>query len=180
MGRAKAAIIAPRSDGLSLSARTAGLLVAATDAALEVGPGFTSLDRVIESGPGRGPLAAVVDGWAELGRRGWSGPVLVVATDLPHLTAGMLAWLTEYEPGHSVVPIAGGRLQTLCARYQPSDLEAAAGLVESGRRKMLDLVESIGARCVPEDVWVARAGRPDCLVDVDTPEDLDAAGGCNP
>ena len=159
-----------------MSERTADLLVAATSVALEVGPGYTNLDGVAESPPGRGPLAAVADGWKELGRREWTGPVLVVATDLPHLTVEMLRWLAAFEPGDSVVPVADGRLQPLCARYEAADLDEATRLIASGARKMLDLVSSISPRCVPEDVWVPYAGRADSLIDVDTPEELAALG----
>ena len=176
MGRDKAALAAPGPGAETLAERTAGLLRVVAGVALEVGPGYTSLDRVDESRPGRGPLAALAEGWGELGRRGWAGPVLVVATDLPHLTAQMLAWLAGYEPGHSVVPLAGGRFQPLCARYEPDDLDVGTRLVESGRRAMGDLVAAIEPRLVPEELWIPAAGDPDCLLDVDTPEDLDALG----
>ena len=177
MGRDKAALAPGGPGALSLSERTAALLVGATEISLEVGPGFTTLDRVDEPMPGRGPLAAIVEGWAELRRRGWADPVIVVATDLPHLTAGMLAWLAACDPGHSVVPMSDGRFQPLCARYEAADLDVATALVESGRRAMGDLVTAIEPRYGPEQVWVPHAGRPDCLVDVDTPEDMDALGG---
>jgi molybdenum cofactor guanylyltransferase len=180
MGRDKAAIRTDPRDGQTLSERTAGLLRRATELALEVGPGFTSLDRVADSRPERGPLAALVDGTEDLRRRDWTGPVLVVATDLPRLTVEMLHWLAAYEPGVSVVPVANGRLQPLCARYEPGDLDRAAQLVASGERRMLELVSSISPRCVPEDVWGPYAGRPDCLVDVDTPEELAALGRSDP
>ena len=176
MGRDKAALLTDPARGQTLSERTADLLRAVTGVALEVGPGYTNLDGVAESPPGRGPLAAVADGWKDLGRREWNGPVLVVATDLPHLTVEMLHWLAAFEPGESVVPVADGRLQPLCARYEAADLDEAVRLVASGTRKMLDLVSSISPRCVPEEVWVPYAGRPDCLLDIDTPEELAALG----
>jgi molybdopterin-guanine dinucleotide biosynthesis protein A len=174
MGRDKAAVVPGAAGGPTLSQRTADLMLAVVEGAVEVGPGFTTLDRATEPSPGRGPLAAVADGWDDLHRRGWTGPVVVVATDLPNLTVEILTWLTEHEPGSSVVPVAGGRIQPLCARYEPADLDAAVVLVESGARAMGALVAAIRPRCVPDEVWAPHAGRPDCLIDVDRPEDLDA------
>lgn len=160
--------------GLTLAERTAGLLAAATTTAIEVGPGFSRLPHVCESPPGSGPLAALVAGWAELGRLGHAGPVLVVATDLPRLTSGMLDWLARFGSGRSVVPVARGRLQPLCARYEATDMVRATRLVEDGRRAMSDLLEAADALLAPEAMWGQFAGDPRCLDDVDTPNQLDA------
>lgn len=160
--------------GLTLAERTAGLLAAATTIAIEVGPGFSRLPHVCESPPGSGPLAAVVAGWAELVRLGHAGPVLVVATDLPRLTSGMLDWLARFRSGRSVVPVARGHFQPLCARYEPGDLVLATRLVAEGRRAMSDLVEAVDAVLAPEETWSEFAGDPLCLDDLDTPDQFDA------
>jgi molybdopterin-guanine dinucleotide biosynthesis protein A len=162
------------AGGLTLADRTAGLLAAATSIAIEVGPGFSRLPHVCESPPGSGPLAALVAGWAELGRLGYAGPVLVVATDLPRLTSGMLDWLARFRSDQSVVPVARGHLQPLCARYEASDLVLATRLVADGRRAMSDLLEAVDAVLAPEEIWCEFAGNPLCLDDVDTPNELDA------
>ena len=187
MGRNKAELVLPdfrrrstdanRSEllgGLTLAERTAGLLATATTIAIEVGPGFSRLPHVCESPPGSGPLAAVVAGWAELDRLGHSGPVLVVATDLPRLTSGMLDWLSRFPADRSVVPVARGHLQPLCARYEASDLVLATRLVADGRRAMSDLVEAVDAVLAPEETWSEFAGDPLCLDDLDTPDQFDA------
>jgi molybdopterin-guanine dinucleotide biosynthesis protein A len=178
MGRDKATIRirsngeAPGGGSGTLAQRTADLLRDATEMALEVGPGFTELDHVSESPPGNGPLFAVAAGAAELGHRGWHGPVLVVATDLPRLTSGMLAWLAGHAPGRSVVPLAGARPQPLCARYEPVDLALAGRLVGQGKRSMAALLEAASPLLVAEDTWLSAAGEPGCLDDVDTPAQL--------
>ena len=48
--------------------------------------------------------------------------MLVVATDLPRLTQGLVAWLARYPSLDSVVPVDGGHPQPLCARYSAADL----------------------------------------------------------
>jgi molybdopterin-guanine dinucleotide biosynthesis protein A len=174
MGRKKAAIRWPdRSgpDAQTLSVRTAGMLLEVCSLALEVGPGDSGLESVLESPPGAGPLTAVAAGWRALTARGWEGPVLVLATDLPRLNVAMLRWLDGHPAPGSVVPVVDGRVQPLCARYSPADLAAAAQLAESGRRAMRDLVESFDGLLVQPEEWAAVAG-PDVLADVDTPEDL--------
>ena len=157
---------------LTLAEKTAEILQRETDIAVEVGPGFTHLHHVCESPPHSGPLAALVAGAVELRRLGRDGPVLVVATDMPRLTSGMLGWLATYEPGRSVVPVARGRVQPLCARYERDAIAVASRLVSEGERAMAALVDRINPLLVGEETWAQFAGDPSCLEDIDTPEQL--------
>ena len=156
-----------------LAERTAVLLRAVAGPVVEVGPGRSSLPAVSEEPPGAGPLAAVAAGASALAAAGWRGPVLVVATDLPLLDLGLLRWLAAHPDSRSVVPLAAGRVQPLCARYSAVDLDTAARLVGSGRRAMGDLLAAIDANRAPEEEWVPRAVHPAVLADADTPEDLE-------
>lgn len=175
MGRDKASI-RPSGEAASgeptLAERTARLLTATCSPAFEIGPGRTGLPVVAEPHPGLGPLAAVAAGWEALTATGWADPVIVVATDLPRLTGTMLAWLADRPGDRSVVPVADGRVQPLCARYSPSDLETACDLVADGRRSMTALLEVTDPELVSEDQWGPPAGGVEVLSDVDTPDDL--------
>jgi molybdopterin-guanine dinucleotide biosynthesis protein A len=95
MGQHKATMVVP-DDGVNLARRTAALLEQVVDPAFELGLGFSSLPAVAESAAGGGPLVAVASGWTHLSAAGWSGPVLVVATDLPLLTVDLLDWLVQH------------------------------------------------------------------------------------
>lgn len=170
MGRDKATVAGP--DGRTLAARTASILAAICSPAIEVGPGRSGLDSVTEDPPGSGPLAALVAGSDALRAEGWAGPVIVLATDLPALSPSMITWLAEYPGGGSVVPVAAGRVQPLCARYSPADLGVAAGLVAAGRLAMTALLEATDPELVAEQAWADAAGGVDVLADADTPEDL--------
>jgi molybdopterin-guanine dinucleotide biosynthesis protein A len=173
MGTDKASLRLSPSDPDTLAERTGRLASAVAAIALEVGPGRSSLPAVSEDPPGAGPLAAVAAGFQALVGRGWGGPVLVVATDLPHLSEPLLRWLAGYPSESSVVPVRDGRVQPLCARYSREDLETAARLVAGGRRAMRDLLEATTPLLVPEDVWAdAGRGGAAAIDDVDTPEDL--------
>lgn len=180
MGRDKASLrldggpdVAPAgAGGITLAERTASTLLAVCSPAVEVGPGHTRLRAVQEDPPGAGPLAAVVAGSSALCADGWTGPVVVVATDLPALSVAMIAWLADRDGTRSVVPVAAGRVQPLCARYSPADLAVAAGLVSAGRRAMTALLEATDPDLVAEEIWAAAVGGADVLADADTPDEL--------
>lgn len=143
---------------------------------MEVGPAWTGLPSVTEDPPGQGPLVAVATGWDALWSGGWRGPVLVVATDLPRLDTAFLSWLAEHPAPGSVVPVRLGRVQPLCARYAPQDLDQARRLVAAGRRKMSDLVEAIDPLLAPESGWPGGLDGRCVLDDADTPADFDRLG----
>jgi molybdenum cofactor guanylyltransferase len=171
MGRDKALIDV---DGSPLWRRTAELLALVADPVVEVGPGYSPLPRAVEPSPGSGPLHALAAGAHLLRRSGHLGPVLLVATDLPRLSAGLLDLLASWPGTASVVPLAGGQPQPLCARYSGADLATAAALVEAGHRSLRSLLDRIEATWLEPVDWVGAAGRADALADIDTPEDLAA------
>lgn len=172
MGRTKATLPA---GSTTMSRRTAELVAAVADPVVEVGPGHSGLRAVTDAVTAGGPLAAMAAGAAWLAGQGWAGPALVVATDLPLLTVGLLRWLAAHPAGGSIVPLdPEGWAQPLCARYHPRELAGAAVLVDSGHRAMHDLLDA--AATVTYVTWGewAEAGGPEALTDVDTPADLAA------
>jgi molybdopterin-guanine dinucleotide biosynthesis protein A len=163
----KAALPTPDGDE-SLAGRTARLLRKVTSVALELGPGYTDLTAVADPEPGLGPLVAVARGVEALRERGCNGPVIVLATDMPRLSPGLLERLAAHPSPRSIVPMAGDRPQPLCARYAAADLARAPALVADGRRAMRDLLAAIDPLYVDTD--------PTDLADVDTPADLERLG----
>jgi molybdopterin-guanine dinucleotide biosynthesis protein A len=173
MGRDKATI--PHPAGGTLAGRAAAALqVVVAGPVIEVGPGVSGLaPSVPDAWPGAGPLAAAATGAGALAVRGWRGPALIVATDLPALDDSLLAWIAAHPAPGTVLPVVDGREQYLCARYNGATLRAAGGLVASGRRRMSDLVAGRRVHRAGPDEWSAVAG-PGAWLDVDTPEDLAA------
>jgi len=102
--------------------------------------------------PGGGPLGALA---AALGRAG--GPVLLLACDLPFLTAGFLHGVLEALPGHDwAVPEEGGRLHPVAGAYAPTALGPARALLARGERRMGALLADpdLRGRRVPlEPAW---------------------------
>lgn len=175
MGHAKASIRAGRSaEGPSFADRTAAILLAATDPALEVGPGYSPLPPVEEEPRGAGPLVALACGALELQRRGWNGPAVVIATDMPMLQPALVAWLVSHPSRGSVVPVVATRTQPLCARYSAEDLTVAVSLAHSGAKAMRDLLAATEPVLAGPEDWGAAGIREEWFADVDDPGDLAA------
>lgn len=149
-------------------------LVAAASPVLCVGPDpGLGLDTVEDDH--RGPLAALAAGMRRLAEVGFDGPVLLVACDMPFLTADLLTLVArELGSAQASVPLSGDRLQPLAACYAASVLPVADRLVAAGRLSMRSLLEEIDVHQVDRERWRRLAG-PEALTDVDTPADLRSA-----
>jgi molybdopterin-guanine dinucleotide biosynthesis protein A len=174
MGRDKATMKLPGEE-TTLAQRTGQLLASAVAPcpALEVGPGVSGLPTASDLGvldPGTGPLTAVLAGAEALSRSGFKGPVVVVATDLPLLSAEVLAFLVGHPGTGSVVPVVAGRPQPLLARWARSDLEHAAELGRLGERSLRG-VFGPDTSFVSESEW-APLFSATVFSDIDTPSDL--------
>lgn len=173
MGSTKAAMRSGRTaDGPTFADLTAAILLATTDPALEIGPGHTGLPHVEEVPSGTGPLAALACGAVELGRRGWNGPAVVIATDMPMLDPAVVTWLVAHPAPGSVVPIVGTRPQPLCARYSAEDLATSVSLSHDGARAMRDLLEAINPVLAGPDDWGSAGIQKEWFADVDNPGEL--------
>jgi len=160
MGTDKATLVI---EGETLAARAARLLAEVCAPVVEVGSGVTNLPSVREEPPGSGPLAALLAGVDKLDV---GGPVLVLACDLPLVTAAALHRLARWPGVASVVPLVDGRPQYVCARWSEAALGAARAEFASGGSAM-QVLASIDAEFVE--------GGAD-FVDVDTPADLGRLG----
>jgi molybdopterin-guanine dinucleotide biosynthesis protein A len=158
-----------RIGGVPLAQRVGRRARAVGAPALEVGPGHSGLELAPESEPGSGPLAALADGVRALRDRGFSGPALVLCTDLPLIDTATLMTLRNWPGSSSVVPLLGGRPQPLCARWSAADLDATPAMVAAGERSLQALLARSG-------ITLTGAIDPRRLSDADTPEELDALG----
>jgi molybdopterin-guanine dinucleotide biosynthesis protein A len=168
MGFDKASV---QVDGVPNAVRLAAVLGEVASPVVEVGPGRSGLVAVDEQPPGQGPLSATCAAWETLRAMGHFGPVLVVACDLPFVTAEDLGLLATWPGPASVVPVAAGRPQPLCARWSPEDLSAARLLVQGGERSMKALLLRPGVVFVDEKHWPEGKARR-VFADFDTPSDL--------
>jgi len=119
-------------------------------------------------------------GWGALGglhaaltacKTDWS---LVVACDLPFVTAELLSHLASKRSEHeAVVPVqSDGRPQPLCALYRiDSCLPQASKLIESGHRRPLDLLERVKTSWVPFSDLSSMEHSQKFFLNINTPED---------
>jgi molybdopterin-guanine dinucleotide biosynthesis protein A len=109
----------------------------------------------------RHPMAGVVRALRAAGGRA----VLAVAVDLPFAGPGLLRRLATAPAGRAlaVAPRAEGRLQPLCARYEPGALAALTGF--DARERATDLLERL-------DPVVLDVDDADAFLNVNAAEDL--------
>jgi molybdopterin-guanine dinucleotide biosynthesis protein A len=168
MGRDKAELAV---HGERLADRAARVLAEVCDPVLEVGPGRTSLEPVLEDAPGEGPLAAVAAGGRALRARGHDAAALVLAVDMPLVEPPLLRFLARF-PGHStVIPFVAGRAQPLCARYSGAALETAERLATAGEPSMRALLAAGDVQWAGPRMWGDVADER-AFLDLDTPEDV--------
>jgi molybdopterin-guanine dinucleotide biosynthesis protein A len=163
----------------SLGAATDGQIVVANDASAPAW--FPGARIVADAEVGTGPLR----GLATALQSADGSPVLVVAWDMPFVTAPLLRALRDMGEREraSVVPVHGvpGRLEPLCAYYRPDALEICLRLLASGERRARALHAALpGARAL-SGAELARQGDPERLfTSVDSVEQLEALGGRRP
>ena len=153
--------------GETLAARAARALASVCDPVIEVGSGASGLGCIREDPAGSGPLAALLAGARALGT---SGPVMLLACDVPFVEAPLLRLISEWPGDATIVPVVDGRRQYACARYGPDALERAAVLLAAGERSLRAVVDGACDE-LTEEQWRAVAP-PNAFADVDTPEDL--------
>jgi molybdenum cofactor guanylyltransferase len=172
MGTDKSQLLIERQ---TFTERIAETLLAITDSVTVVGR---------ESHPTLPSIPDVYPQWGALGglhaalaacKREWA---IIVACDLPFVTAELLTFLAEMRLDHeAVVPIQpDGRPQPLCALYRVDPcLQRASALIKAERRRPLDLLETVKTRWVEFDQLRNLAQAQNFFVNINTPEDYDEA-----
>lgn len=165
LGRDKATLPV---GGESLAVRSARVLAAVCDPAVEAGPGVSGLPAVQEDPPFAGPLAGLL---AAVDAHLLDAPVLLLACDLPLIEAPLLRMIAAWPGERSVVPVVDGKAQYACARYSAAAIDRARA---SGATTLRELTDR-GVVFLDEGVW-GMVATPEMFRDVDTPDDLDSLG----
>jgi molybdopterin-guanine dinucleotide biosynthesis protein A len=125
-------------------------------------------------------IADVYPQWGALGglhaalaacKREWA---IVAACDLPFVTADLFLSLAAQRLDHeAVVPIQpDGRPQPLAALYRVDPCrQRATELIEAGRRRPLDLLETVNTRWIPFDDLRNLEQSEKFFVNINTPSD---------
>ena len=135
-------------EGQTFTERIAETLLKLTNSVFVVGREADSrLPSVADVYPQWGALGGLHAALAAC-KREWA---IVVACDLPFVTAELFSFLAEKRVDHeAVVPVQeDGRPQPLAALYRVDPCrQRATELIEAGRRRPLDLLEAVKTRWV--------------------------------
>jgi len=158
-------------DGQTFTARIAQTLLKLTDSVCVVGrDADSSLPSMPDVYPEWGALGGLHAALTACSRE-WA---VVVACDLPFVTAELFSFLAEKRLDHEAVAAVqeDGRPQPLAALYRVDPCrQRATELIEAGRRRPLDLLEAVKTRWVPfaEIRNLTQAER--FFVNINTPSD---------
>ena len=144
------------------------IVVANTDQS-ERAPADIPHRLVLDALPGSGTLGGIYTG-LEAAHNEWA---LVVACDMPFLSAPLLRYMTGLRDGvDAVVPIIGGRPEPTHALYSRRCLPAISQRLQTGQLKAAGFLDLVQVRYVDEDE--ARRFDPELLsfFNVNRPEDL--------
>jgi molybdopterin-guanine dinucleotide biosynthesis protein A len=154
--------------------RISETLLQITDLVTIVGRNDARLPSVADIYPQWGALGGVHAALTAC-RREWA---IVVACDLPFVTAELFHHLAELRMDHeAVVPLQpDGRPQPLAALYRVDPCrQRATELIETGRRRPLDLLEAVRTRWV-EFAEIRNLTQAETFfVNINTPTDYDDA-----
>ncbi len=167
MGTDKARLVV---NGETLAARSARVLASACDPVVEVGPGVSGLPAVREEPAGAGPLVALLAGVGALGE---PRSVILLACDLPYVSAELLRLLVEWPGSGTVIPVVNGRFQYACARYGPAAFDEARTSLRNGLTALRGIASE--GEYISEADWGAVATALE-FADVDSPSDLRRLG----
>lgn len=171
MGASKADLV---MDGETLLARTIRIVRSVADPVIvaaapeQVLPSLPVAVQVVrDSQPHRGPLHAFVEALDRLSDHiEWT---YLVGCDMPFLTGELLRSLANQpRNADAIVPFIEARWHPLAGLYRRSTKLIAERLLNDGRPRMLDLLDSI--RVMPVVDLDAR-----CLCNVNTPEEFAGA-----
>lgn len=130
--------------------------------------GVPVIGDVVEPG---GPLAGIYSVLRCTGAD-W---VLAVACDMPFIDREFISYIIEYKGGDAAVAVFGGRTQPLPGLYASTALRAMEGMIESGTRSLVGLLDRINSSFVAEDEVRKIDPEGRSFVNINTLEDLEKA-----
>ena len=172
MGTDKSQLLIERQTFTERIAET--LSQVADSVSLVGGQASTSLRTVADVYPQWGALGGLHAALSAC-KHDWA---IVVACDLPFVTAELFSFLAGMRMDHdAVVPVQqDGRRQPLAALYRVDPcLERAIELIEAGRRRPLDLLDAVNTRWVEFAELTNLAQSERFFVNINTPSDYDEA-----
>lgn len=164
--------------GVPLLLRTAQLLQSVVGAPTVVGDPatyeFFALPVISDDWPGAGPLGGIATALRASSAQ-WN---LVVACDLPYLTAEWLRFLVARavaSTADAVLPLNTRGAEPLCAMYHKRGEPAIRAALESGIRKVTDGLQNIRVETIPTAEWKAFDSEGLLFKNMNLPQDYQEA-----
>ena len=136
---------------------------------------FSRFGEVVEDVfVGRGPLAGIHAALLKSASR----RNLVLAVDVPFVEKAFLAYLVSQAKLTDAVvtlPLAGGRLQPLCAIYRPQFAEVAERSLKEGKNKIDPLFATVETRVIQPDELTQQGFSEQMFRNLNTPEEFEQA-----
>ena len=172
MGRDKALL---ELDGVPMVVRTARLVEPLVTSVIVVAPSeryaSLGLEMIPDRWPGEGPLGGIV---TALGASSadWN---LILACDLPFLTAEWIAWIVsraQHSSARAVVPESGRGIEPLAAMYRTDCGPLLTATFERGVRSVSEALRELVVDRVTMDQWSALDSADTLLQNINTPLDF--------
>jgi molybdopterin-guanine dinucleotide biosynthesis protein A len=164
--------------GAPLLLRTARLLESVVGAPSVIGDPATykslALPVIADDWPGAGPLGGIATA-LRASTASWN---LVVACDLPYLTAEFLRFLLARavaSTAEAVLPMNARGAEPLCAMYHKRGEPAIRAALESGIRKVTDGLQNIHVETIPLAEWKAFDSEGLLFKNMNLPQDYQEA-----
>jgi molybdopterin-guanine dinucleotide biosynthesis protein A len=175
MGRDKSLL---ELGGVPLLQRTAQFIEPLVARIAVVGPAgryeALALRVIPDDAPGLGPLGAI----ATALRHSTSEWNLILACDLPYLTAGWLDLLIRRalaSRADALLPLSEGGPEPLCAMYRTSAGAAIAAALERGVRKITDGLAGLEVEQLSANEWKKFASAGRLFKNMNSPADYEEA-----
>jgi len=177
MGQDKAHL---QFDNRSFAARIADVLRSATGHVVVVrAPGQAlpkdlDADQILEDPiPDEGPLVGLAAGLSALD--GTAEIAFAASVDAPFLKRSVIVGLLQSLEGVShpvAAPRTSEQAHPLCAAYRVSLADEAAKLIQTGHRRLSDLLDAYQTRYITEDLLREWDPNLESLININTPEEL--------
>jgi molybdopterin-guanine dinucleotide biosynthesis protein A len=164
--------------GVPLLVRTARLLESVVGAPSVIGDPATYKSLappvIADDWPGAGPLGGIATA-LRASTASWN---LVVACDLPYLTAEFLRFLLARavaSTAEAVLPMNARGAEPLCAMYHRRGEPAIRAALESGIRKVTDGLQNLRVETIPPAEWKAFDSEGLLFKNMNLPQDYQEA-----
>ncbi len=128
----------------------------------------TGLPMTRDRRPDAGPLAGLDAAFAATSAQ----RILLLACDLPFVTAGFLSWLVAQADDAGAIPVdASGRLQPLCAVYGASCRAHLTTALDAGSLRLQEFAGRTGARLLAHETWARFDPSGKLLMNLNDPAD---------